>query len=73
MSRTVSVCASIEYSYLVTLDDDFDVTNIESLCIETDMKDPCFNGLMKVLHDKAVNWSAETASIVDDDTGEVLY
>ena len=73
MSRTVSVCASIEYRYLVTLDDDFDTTNTDNLCLKVDAEDPYFHDLAKLLRDKGADYYAETASIVDNDTGEVLY
>lgn len=73
MSRTVSVCASIQYRYLVTLDDDFDVTDTDSLCIEVDTEDPYCHDLMTILENKDADCYAETVSIIDDDTGEVLY
>jgi hypothetical protein len=73
MSRKVSVCATIEYRYTVELDDDFDATNTDNLRIEVETEDPCCQDLMKVLRELDVDCYAETVSIIDDDTGEVLY
>ena len=73
MSRTVSVCASIEYRYLVTLDDDFDVTDPDNLCIKVEDEDPYLHDVAKALRDNGADCYAETVSIIDDDTGEVLY
>lgn len=71
--RRVSVRATIEYDYIVELDDDFDATNTDNLCVEVDAKDPYYHDLAKTLHELGADYYAETVSIIDDDTGEVLY
>lgn len=71
--RRVSVCASIEYRYIVELDDDFDAMNTDNLCAEVDTEDPYSHDLMKILRERGADCYAETVSIIDDDTGEVLY
>ena len=73
MLRKVSVCASIEYQYIVELDDDFDVTNTDNLCFKAEAEDPYFHDLAKVLSAYGAKGYADTVSIVDDDTGEILY
>ena len=67
--KTVNVRARVTYDYQVEIPDDTHV-DLESYC---DLTDPVYTKLCKLLSDNHIQWEGEILSIVDENTGELLW
>lgn len=76
--KKLRVLSNITYSYITEVEDDV-TNNLSTLfdaCDKTEMQiyeplaDICYDAWRKGLID---DWDGDTISIVDDETGEILY
>lgn len=71
--KTVNVRARITYDYQVEIPDDEEgcaTIDLETYC---DSYDPVYFAMCKLMETRGVQWDGELLSIVDENTGEVLW
>ena len=71
--RKVRVNCTVSYAYDVELPDDVDVIDDEAIIIAVDGPDPVYNEISKVLRAAKLEYNGMIDSVVDNDTGEILY
>lgn len=71
--RTVRVNCSVSYAYEVELSDDIDLRNDENIIIAVDGPDPVYNKISNTLHEAKLEYNGIINSVIDNDTGEILY
>ena len=71
----VTTCVQITYNYSVEIPEEIDGKKVdeEDVMFLTDTDDPVYSDLCKVLYRAGVNYSGETISVINDDTGEVIW
>ena len=69
----VSVCVDVHYIYEVDVAFDPDLEDETDLLNYVDVEDPVYRELCGVLGEAHLNYEGETTSIINDETGEVLY
>ena len=71
----ITTCVQITYNYSVEVPEEIDGEKIdgEDAMFLADAEDPVYSDLCKVLHRAGVNYSGETISVINDDTGEVIW
>ena len=71
--KTVSVCAQITYNYEVEIPDDVTFEDEYDLLAYVDTEDPVYRDLCGVLGEAHLNYTGDTVSVIDADTGDDLY
>lgn len=71
----ISVSVSLNYSYLVDIPEEIDgiAVDRDDILFLADCEDPVFDNLCKVLEKADVDFSTETNSIVNEETGEMVW
>lgn len=76
--KTVTVCVNITYNYTLTLNDDV-IENTDNLVSACDDEDPIYyDAVDKCLRSNWLlgtinSWDGDLVSIVDTETGEILW
>ena len=70
----VDVCVRVSYCYEVELPDDINPEEHQyDLDIYVDADDPVYNEITKVMHRHSIDFEGEIESIIDVETGKLLY
>ena len=70
----VNVCVNVSYCYEVELPDNINPEDHQyDLDIYVDADDPVYDEITKVLHKHGIDFEGEIESIIDAETGKLLY
>ena len=67
--RKVKVACTVNYTY----EADIDLVDDEDIEVAVDGLDPVYNTISSVLRIAKLNYNGQIDSVVDNDTGEILY
>ena len=71
----VSVCVAINYVYEVDAPEEIDGSPVtaDDLLFLTEADDPVYEEVTKIFHRNNIPYDGNTISIVNDETGEVIW
>lgn len=71
--KTLSVCVQVTYNYEVEIPDDTVFEDEYDLLAYVDTEDPVYRDLCGVFCEAHLNYTGDTVSVIDADTGDDIY
>lgn len=71
--KTVNVRARVTYDYQVEIPDDEKECAMTDIACYCDGSDPVYSDMCKLMANTGIQWEGEILSIVDENTGELLW